>query len=468
MSDDESSPLGDLHPYNDLFPVHTTIPAEGRSPDEVLRELEAMAEEEHAKWSRGQVSGTYYHGGLEHYAFLNRAFALYSHANLLQRDLCPSGTKLEAEIIAMTARMLNADAARQHDPGDEVAGALTSGGTESILEAMLVYREWARRERGIERPEVIAPDTIHPAFMKAAHLFDMELVRVPVKDFVADVDAMAARIGPRTIALAGSAGSYPYGLVDPIPRLSALAVEKNLGLHVDGCLGGFILPWVERLGYDVPVFDFRNPGVTSMSCDTHKYGYGLKGTSVVLYRSKRLRRFQYFATAAWQGGVYGSPTLQGSRSEGLSAATWASMVTMGERGYLEAARAIMKAADELRAGIATIPELRVAGRSTFLIAILSDVVDMFHVNDHLAQQGWRLNGCQNPPGLHFCVTLRQTLPHVPARFVEDLRAAVAYAKTPDLPSAKSGAIYGLAGMPGGQEMAEDFIAAWMDATYEPA
>ncbi len=468
MSDEQDSPLGDLHPYRDRFPVQAALPAEGRPHEEVLRELETMAAEEHEKWSAGQVSGTFYHGGLEHYAFLNRAFALYSHANLLQRDLCPSGTKLESEIIAMTAHMLHAGAARERDPDDEVAGAVTSGGTESILEAMLVYREWARRERAIERPEVIAPETIHPAFMKAAHLFDFDLVRVPVKDYVADVDAMAARISPRTIALAASAGSYPYGLVDPLPRLSAVALERKIGLHVDACLGGFILPWVERLGYEVPAFDFRLPGVTSISCDPHKYGYGLKGSSVVLYRNKRLRRFQYFTTGVWQGGMYGSPTLQGSRSGGLSAATWAAMVTMGERGYLEAARAIMKAADTIRAGIATIPELRVPGPSTFLIAILSDVVDVFHVNDHLSAKGWRLNACQRPPGAHFCVTLRQTQPGVAERFVDDLRAAVAYATTPDLPTATSGAVYGLAGMPGGPEMAEDFIAAFMDATYEPA
>ena len=193
-----------------------------------------------------------------------------------------------------------------------------------------------RRERGIANPEIVAPETIHPAFQKAAHYFDLRLVRVPVRDFLADVDAMRAAITPNTIALAGSAGNYPYGLIDPLEQLSALAVEKELGLHVDGCLGGFILPWIERLGYTVPPFDFRLPGVTSMSCDTHKYGYALKGTSVVLYRNRHLRRFQYFKTSEWQGGVYVSPTLQGSRSEGLTAATWAALVTMGETGYLEA------------------------------------------------------------------------------------------------------------------------------------
>jgi glutamate/tyrosine decarboxylase-like PLP-dependent enzyme len=466
-SDSPSAAFGELHPYKDRFAIHTQIPAHGRPAEEVFAELAAMAEAENQKWNRGQVSGTFYHGGMEHYAFLNRVFGLYSHANLLQRDLCPSGTKMEGEILAMTARMLHGDAVPQHHPGEEVCGSITSGGTESILNAMLVYREWARRERGIAHPEIVAPETIHPAFQKAAHYFDLRLVRVPVRDFLADVEAMRAAITPNTIALAGSAGNYPYGLIDPLEQLSALAVEKDLGLHVDGCLGGFILPWVERLGYPVPPFDFRLPGVTSMSCDTHKYGYALKGTSVVLYRNRHLRRFQYFKTSEWQGGVYVSPTLQGSRSEGLTAATWAALVTMGEAGYLEAARAIMQAADAIRAGIATIPELQVAGSSTFLISILSEVVDIFHVNDYLAKLGWRLNGCQRPPGIHFCMTLRQTQPGVADRFVHDVRDAVNYAKDPGQPMAESGAMYGLAGSAGGRAMLDELLLDFLDATYEP-
>jgi glutamate/tyrosine decarboxylase-like PLP-dependent enzyme len=466
-SDSTSAAFGDLHPYRQRFATHTRIPPEGRNAEEVFAELSTMADEENQKWNRGQVSGTFYHGGMEHYAFLNRVFSLYSHANLLQRDLCPSGTKMEGEILAMTARMLHAEAVPEHHPGEEVCGSITSGGTESILNAVLVYREWARRERGIATPEIVAPETIHPAFQKGAHYLGLRLVRVPVRDYLADVDAMRDAITPNTIALAGSAGNYPYGLVDPLEQLSALAVEKNIGLHVDGCLGGFILPWVERLGYPVPAFDFRLPGVTSISCDTHKYGYALKGTSVVLYRNKHLRRFQYFATSEWQGGVYVSPTFQGSRSEGLTAATWAAMVTVGEDGYLEAAGAILHAADTIRAGIATIPELKIAGSSTFLISMLSDVVDIFHVNDYLAKKGWRMNGCQRPPGIHFCITLRQTLPGVAERFVEDLRAAAAYARNPDQPMAESGAMYGLAGSPGGRVMLDELLLDFIDATYEP-
>jgi glutamate/tyrosine decarboxylase-like PLP-dependent enzyme len=408
-----------------------------------------------------------YHGGKEHYQFLNRVFSLFSHMNILQRDLCPSATKFEAEIIAMVAEMLNGAAARQHDPEDEVCGTITSGGTESIMNALFVYREWAREEKGVKQPEIVLPASAHPAFDKGAHYLGLRSVRVPVRpDFTADIEAMRLQVNENTIAVVGSAGSYPHGVIDPIAALSDLALEKGIGLHVDGCLGGFILPWIERLGYAVPPFDFRLPGVTSMSCDTHKFGYALKGTSVVLYRNKHLRRYQFFTAPDWQGGMYASPTFQGSRSGGLTAATWAAMVAMGEEGYLEAARAIMTAADKIRRGIDGIPEIKLMGQGTFLVGITSEAVDIYHVNDYLASKGWRMNGCQNPPGFHFCVTLRQALPGVAEEFIEDLQAAVSYAKKPSQPFPKSGIVYGLAATPAGQSFLKEGLLDLIGEFYE--
>ena len=455
-----------MHPYREETATFTALPVKGRSRDEVLAELRGFGEREDARWETGQISGSYYHGGKDHYAFLNEIFGFFSHVNLLQRDMCPSGTKLEAEIVAMTARMLNGDAVKALDPAEEVCGTVTSGGSESIMLPMLAYRERARAERSITRPEMVVPDTIHPAFSKGAYYFGIDLIRVPVgPDFLADVGAMAARITPNTIALAGSAGNYPHGLIDPLGQLSDLALERGLGFHVDGCLGGFLLPWIEKLGYEVPVFDFRLPGVTSMSCDTHKWGYGLKGTSVVLYRGRALRRHQYFTATDWAGGLYASPTMAGSRSGGLTAATWAAMVALGEEGYLDAARHIMTAADTIRAGIEEIPELSIFGNPTFCIAMRSDVVDVFHVNDFLVSKGWRLNGLQRPPGLHLCVTLPQGRPGVAEHFVEDLREAVTYAKNPSQPNAKTGAIYGGGAVPAGA--LEQMLMAWLDESYEP-
>ncbi len=455
-----------MHPYRGQAETFASLPKKGRSREEILRGLGGFAAQEDARWETGQVSGSYYHGGKEHYAFLNDVFALFSHVNLLQRDMCPSGTKIEAEIVSMTAKLLNGDAARARDPNDEVCGAVTSGGSESIMLPMLVQRDRAREERGITAPEMVVPNTIHPAFDKGAHYFGIRLIHVPVgKDFRADVGAMRAAITQNTIAIAGSAGNYPHGLIDPLEPLSELALEHGIGFHVDACLGGFLLPWIERLGYDVPPFDFRLPGVTSMSCDTHKWGFGLKGTSVVLYRNRALRRRMYFATTRWPGGLYTSPTMAGSRSGGLSAATWAAMVSLGEEGYLEAARRIMRAADAIQAGVRAIPELRVIGKPTFCIAIVSDVVDVFHVNDHLVSKGWRLNGLQDPPGFHMCVTLPQSRPGVAERFVEDLRAAVDYARERPRGTARSGALYG-GGAVAAQGRLDAILRGWLDGTYE--
>jgi len=461
--------FGDMHPYGKLFKVYDRLPDKGRNEEEVLKELAFMAEKENKKWLTGQCSGTMYHGGLEHYAFLNKVFGLFSFVNLLQRDLCPSGTKFEAEVLAMVGKMLHAEDVSKVNRMDEAAGVITSGGTESIYNAMLAYREWGRQEKGITAPEIIAPITIHPAHLKACHHLGIKLVRVPVNaDFEADVEAMRARITPNTVALAGTAGTYPHGVVDPIEKLSALALEHKLGLHVDGCLGGFVLPWIETLGYKVPVFDFRLPGVTTITCDTHKYGYTLKGTSTVTFRTKQLRRSIYFAQEDWPGGAYFSPTSAGSRSAGLSAAMWAALVCTGEEGYLKSARAIMDVADKIRAGIAGIPEVRIMGRnSTFLIAITSDVVNPYFIQDYLEGKGWRMNGCQNPPGFHFCITLPQTRqPNIAERFVKDLADGVKFAQDPPYEVPRTGFLYGMGGTPDGREMIRLGVMAYADAFYE--
>ncbi len=469
MSEDqeEIDLFGDMHPYNKRFAVHKQLPEKGMDEEEVLEQIQYMADEENKQWQRGQCSGTMYHGGMEHYAFLNEVFGAFSHVNILQRDMCPSATKFESEVLAMVGKMLHGDEVGKVNRMDEEAGAVTSCGSESIFNAMYVYREWGREEKGITQPEVVAPMTIHPAHVKAAHYLGMKVIRVPVtSDFEADVEAMKECITPNTVALAGTAGTYPHGVVDPISKLSDLALEHKIGLHVDGCLGGFILPWIEKLGYDVPVFDFRLPGVTSITCDTHKYGYALKGTSTVNFRNKDLRRYMYFAQEDWPGGAYHSPTVLGSRSGGLSAAMWAALVSTGEQGYLKAAKAIMETSTKIRAGIAKIPELRIMGKSTFLIAITSDVFDPYFVNDYLHDKGWRMNGCQNPLGFHFCITLPQTQPGVAEQFLVDLAEGVESAKHPKREVPKTGFLYGMAGTEDGREMMRLGLKGYLDASYE--
>jgi len=269
-----------------------------------------------------------------------------------------------------------------------------------------------------------------------------------------------ADVDDQTVALIGSACNYGYGTIDPISDLSDVALERGVGLHVDGCLGGFILPFGRELGYDIPAFDYTIPGVTSISADTHKYGYAFKGSSVVSFRSKALRNAQYFYLTDWSGGKYTSPGMEGSRSGGLIAATWAAMVQLGRTGYLGYARQIFETSFAMQEAVASHPELRLLGRPTFLFSFTSDEFDVYHVNDFMRTRGWRFNGQQYPNALHMAVTRPQTQPGVVDAFATDLADGVAYAKEHAAEAPRSGAIYG--GVAGGMTAeADEFIRAVM-------
>jgi glutamate/tyrosine decarboxylase-like PLP-dependent enzyme len=451
-------------PYADRYGVHRTLPEQGTPRDQVIAELRTMATEEDATWETGKCSGTMYCGDHDHYRFMNEAFGLFAHVNVLQRDMCPSATKFESEIIAMTLDLLHGGAVT----GSVPAGIVTTGGTGSICHAILAYREHASRQRGVSRPNVIKPETAHPAFDKACHLFGVELRRAPVDPVTTavDVDWVRDHIDGDTIALIGSACNYGYGTVDPIGSLGELALERGVGLHVDGCLGGFILPFGQELGYDVPVFDYRVPGVTTISADTHKYGYAFKGTSVLTFRDKELRNSQYFYLTDWSGGKYCSPGMEGSRSGGLIAATWAAMVQLGREGYRRYAKEIFETSVAMQEAVRAHPELRILGTPTFLFSFTSDEFDVYHVNDFMRTRGWRFNGQQYPNALHMAVTRPQTQPGVTEAFAADLADAVAYAHQHAGDTPQSGAIYG--GVAGGMtDEADSFIkmvmADMMDA-----
>ena len=273
-------------------------------------------------------------------------------------------------------------------------------------------------------------------------------------------DDMAAAVDGDTIAIIGSACNYGYGTVDPIGELGQVALDAGVGLHVDGCLGGFILPFGRELGEPIPAFDFTVPGVTTISADTHKYGYAFKGTSVLAFRDKALRNAQYFYLTDWSGGKYCSPGIEGSRSGGLLAATWASMVSLGRSGYLAYAEAIFRTAHAMRASVERHPELRILGEPTFLFSFTSDDFDVYHVNDFLRTRGWRLNGQQYPNALHMAVTRPQTQPGVAEAFDADLDDAVAYAREHAGEPAQSSAVYG--GVSGGMtDEADEFIRMMM-------
>ncbi len=447
-------------PYADQYPVNRGLPAKGRPREEILEELRGIAKQEDQVWEGGRISGTMYCGDHDHYDFQTEAFGLFAHVNVLQRDICPSATRFEGEIIAMALDLFHAEAVTDTEP----AGLVTSGGTGSILHAVLAYREFAAQTRGVTRPNLVKPETAHPAFDKACHLFGVEVRTVPVDPDTTTVvpGTMAAQIDDQTIAIVGSACNYPYGTVDPIEALGALALERGVGLHVDGCLGGFILPFGQELGYDIPLFDFRVPGVTSISADTHKYGYALKGTSTCLFRDKAIRNSQYFVLTGWTGGKYFSPGIEGSRSGGLIASAWASMVHLGREGYLGYAKQIFEAAEAMKDAVRSHPELRLMGSPTFCFSFTSDAFDIYHVNDAMRPKGWRFNGQQYPNAIHMATTRPQTQPGVVEAFAVDLAEAVATAKEKHAAgeAAFSSSIYG--GVAGGlTDEADELIRSIM-------
>jgi len=457
MADLESS----VKPYKENFASFTKIPATGRSRDEILREMEALYTREQEQWKDGFVSGAVYHGNQEHIDFLNKVYAINSQSNPLHADVWPSATKFEAEIVAMTADMLGG-------VGQDVCGTVSSGGTESIMLAMKTYRDRARQENGITHPEMVVPVTAHAAFDKASQYFNIKMVHIPIdENFRADVNAVRKAITRNTIVIVGSAPTFPHGMIDPIQELSELAREHGIGFHVDACLGGFVLPWAEKLGYPVPPFDFRLPGVTSMSADTHKYGYAAKGSSVVLYRGHDLLHYQYYTATDWPGGLYFSPTFAGSRPGALSAACWAAMTSIGAEGYQAATKRILETADKIKAGIRKIPELHILGNPLFVVAFASDTLDIYKVLDAMSHNGWSLNGLHKPTCVHLCITLRHTQPGVAERFLQDLEAAIAHVKANPAENGTMAPVYGMASTMPLRGIVSDMLKKYLDLMYKP-
>jgi len=453
----------ELRPYRDTHKVYRALPATGRDRDEILREMRQLAAKEETKWRDGFASGAVYHGGADHLEFLNEVYAVNSQANPLHPELWPSSVKYEAEIVAMTGSMLGGG----EEGVDTVCGTMSSGGTESILLAMRSYRDRARQDKGITDPEIVVPVSAHAAFDKAAQYFGMRIVPVPLgPDYRADVAAARKAVTSKTVAMVGSAPGFPHGVIDPIEELSEIARQAGVGFHTDCCLGGFVLPWAEKLGYPVPAYDFRLPGVTSMSCDTHKFGYAAKGSSVVLYRTPELRRFQYYKTATWMGGLYYSPTFAGSRPGAITAETWAAMVAFGEEGYMVATKALLETATAMKKGIAEIPEIHVLGDPLWVLALASDQIDVYAVMDEMAHRGWGLNGLQHPASFHICVTLRHCRPGVAERFLADLRASVEAVKANPSASGSMTPIYGVTGTVKTRGTVEELLVRYGDLQFE--
>lgn len=470
---------------------YLTLPKEGWSEETVLKELETLATMDHTRWEDGYVSGAVYHGGDSLMKLQTEAFGKFTVANPIHPDVFPGVRKMEAEIVAMVLGMFNAPSG--------AAGVTTSGGTESILMACLSARQKAYAERGVTEPEMyvslrlhylnpltddrILPETGHTAFRKAGSYFGIKvhLVACPAPSYQVHVPSVARLINSNTVLLVGSAPNFPHGIIDDISALSKLALKRKIPLHVDCCLGSFLVPFLEKAGFETELFDFRLKGVTSISCDTHKYGFAPKGNSTCLYRNASLRAYQYFISPDWSGGVYASPSIAGSRPGALIAGCWASLMSVGETGYIKSCSEIVGATKKIIESIETNPglnnDLEVLGHPLVsVVAFTSKTLDIYDIADAMSGKGWHLNSLQDPPAIHVAVTL--PIVKVWEKLVADLEAVIEGEKEKERvrivegKGAKgksvgdSAALYGVAGSLPNKSVVVELASGFLDTLYK--
>lgn len=466
---------GQLVPQGPGISRYLTLPKEGWTEQQISAELSKLGEMEHARWEDGLVSGAVYHGGNEFAELQAEAYKMFLVCNPIHPDVFPSIRKMEAEIVAMTLSMFNAP----HGG----AGVTTSGGTESILMACLGARQKAYVERGVTEPEMIIPETSHAAFRKAGSYFGIKvhLAPCPAPTYSVRIQSVSRLINSNTILLVGSAPSFPHGIIDDISALSRLAIKKGVLLHVDACLGGFLVPFLARTGFPTAPCDFSLKGATSISCDLHKYGFAPKGTSTLLYRNSSLRSYQYFISPDWSGGVYATPSIAGSRPGALIASAWASLMFQGENGYISACHSIVGAAKKIESSIRENPALRddihVLGNPLVsVVAFTSNSLNIYDIADAMSGKGWHLNALQNPPAMHVCVTL----PIVASvdRLIKDLIAVIEEEKEKERVRLVEGrgkkggakgdmaALYGVAGSLPDKSVVLDLARGFLDTLYK--
>ena len=429
------------------------LPASGKSAEQIADELKRAAAGD-ADWKRGKTWSLVYNAGDEVLEVSQRAYRQFFSANALNPMAFPSLRRFETEVLEMAASLLHGG-----------VGSMTTGGSESILMALKTARDWARAHRS-GADEVLLPASAHPAFDKAAHYLGLKARHIPVgADFRVDLDRVEEALSDKTALVVGSAPSFPQGVVDDIPALARMAGARGILCHVDACVGGYFLPFLERLGAPVPPWDFRVEGVTSISADLHKYGYAARGASTILYRDRELRKFQFHVQTSWPGGLYGSPTMTGSRAGGPIAAAWAVMSHLGADGYLRLTRSAMEATAQLMRGIRD-TGLRILGEpamSVFAFAAPEDDgdFDIYSLCDAMDAHGWKIDRQQLPPSAHLMVSPG----HAPfvAPFLDELREAVQSLRRGTLAPSGSAAMYGaLAAMPD-RGMVRDFVLQFMDS-----
>jgi glutamate/tyrosine decarboxylase-like PLP-dependent enzyme len=425
------------------------LPEHGKTPEQIADEMKAAAAGD-ADWRTGKTWSLVYNAGEDVLAVSQRAYQQFFASNALNPMAFPSLRRFETEILEMAAGLFHGG-----------VGNMTTGGTESILMALKTARDWARAHRP-GGDEVILPVSAHPAFDKAAHYLGLRPTYVPVgADYRVDVNAVESALSPKTILVVGSAPSFPQGVIDDIPALARLASSRGILCHVDACVGGYFLPFLERLGTPLPLWDFRVEGVTSISADLHKYGYCARGASTILYRDRALRKFQFHVQTGWPGGLYGSPTMTGSRAGGPIAAAWAVLNYLGTDGYLRLTRTAMEATRRLIEGVRSCG-LRILGDPVMsAFAFVADDLDIYSLCDAMDENGWKIDRQQLPPSAHMVVSPGH-LPFVEP-FLTELRGSVARLRGGKTTPAGSAAMYGaLAAMPD-RAMVGEFLLGFMDS-----
>ncbi len=415
----------------------TGLPETGRDPKEILAQLGHYGADDPA-YRDGRLWSLVYHLNDDLDAFLGQAYQAFASANGLNPTAFKSLKRFENDIIAITAGLLHGT--------PEVCGVVTSGGTESCLLAVKTYRDMARATRGVRKPEMVIAPTAHVAWFKASEYFDVRIRLLPLDDRLhADASRLDSLINRNTVMVLGSAPEYPHGSIDPIAAMGAISQRRGVPLHVDACVGGFILPFMEMNGIVLPPWDYRVPGVTSISADVHKYGFASKGASTISYRSLDILKHQMFVQADWPGGVFASAALLGTRPGGAYAAAWAALQYFGVQGYRELATRTSQAFDQLVAGITRMPELCVLGEPKgplLAYGARNKAVNIFAVGDQMQARGWQINRVQKPDGLHAMITARHLA--VIDDYLRDLQASVATVRAdPSLADTGEAATYGM-------------------------
>jgi len=449
-----------LEPVGHLSDL-VSLPQKGLSKEEVIAKTKLYMDVGEFDWKKGSHSGTVYYGSSDLTDLMTEVYGMALWSNPLHPDAFPGVRKMEAEVVRMACDLF--------DGGKDSCGCVTSGGTESIILAMKAYRNYAREVKGIENPVIVCPFSAHAAFDKAADILGIGIrhVRVDPETQKVDIAAMKRAICGRTCVLVGSAPQFAHGSIDNIEEIARLGLKYNIPVHIDACLGGFVIAFMKEAGYPLAPFDFSVPGVTSISADTHKYGYAAKGTSVVLYSSPEYRHYQWFTVPDWPGGIYATATISGSRAGGLIADCWAALIYYGRDGYVQKVKDIISTTKYIEKELRRVEGIKIVGDpQVCIVAIGSEIFNIYALSDEMKKRGWALNALQFPSCIHLCVTMVHTQNGVAERFVSDVREiTMKIVAEPDKYVGGSAAIYGMAQSIPDRSIIDEMTWLYLDTLY---